>query len=84
MPDTVRERARRMGVDLDRPHAVLVLNGSSELRKRMASWAAGQAAQQRGLAAYRDGVGLLLLPADDPSARPSGWPASSRPASGSA
>jgi GAF domain-containing protein/sugar diacid utilization regulator len=66
--DTVRERARRMGVDLDRPHVVLVLKGPPELRQRIASWAASQAAQHAGLAAYRDGVGLLLLPAEDPSA----------------
>ncbi len=67
LPTTVRERARRVGVDLDVPHAVLVLRGSSELRKRVAGWAASQAAQLGGLAAYRDGVGVLLLPGDDAS-----------------
>ena len=45
--DTVRERARRLGVDLDRPHAVLVLKGRTGARQRVAAWAASQAAAAR-------------------------------------
>jgi sugar diacid utilization regulator len=67
LPNTVLERARRVGVDLEAPHAVLVLHSGSELRKRAAGWAASQAAAQSGLAAYRDGVAVLLLPSDDAS-----------------
>jgi hypothetical protein len=60
--EMVRERARRLGVDLDEVHAVLVLRGPAELRQRITAWAAGQAAHRGGLAAYRDGVGVLLVP----------------------
>ncbi|NJC72593.1 GAF domain-containing protein [Planosporangium thailandense] len=64
--ETVRERARRFGVDLDEVHAVAVLRGPAELRQRITAWAAGQAAHRGGLAAYRDGVGVLLVPGGDP------------------
>jgi hypothetical protein len=64
--ETVRERARRFGVDLDEVHAVLVLRGPAELRQRISAWAGGQAAHRGGLAAYRDGVGLLLVPGSQP------------------
>jgi len=67
-PQTVRERARRLGVDLDEAHAVLVLRGPPELRQRITAWAAGQAAHRGGLAAYRDGAGILLVPGSDPGA----------------
>jgi GAF domain-containing protein len=67
-PGTIRERARRMGVDLDQPYAVLVLRGPDELRQRITAWAAGHAAHSAGLAAYRDGVAVLLLPGADPAA----------------
>ncbi|MGC9667850.1 helix-turn-helix domain-containing protein [Planosporangium sp. 12N6] len=64
--EMVRERARRFGVDLDEVHAVLVLRGPAELRQRITAWAAGQAAHRGGLAAYRDGAGVLLVPGSDP------------------
>jgi sugar diacid utilization regulator len=67
-PELLRERARRVGVDMDRANAVLVLRGSAELRQRITSWATSQASHNAGLAAYRDGVGVLLVPGDDPSA----------------
>lgn len=67
-PEMIRERARRIGVDLDQPYAVLVLRGPAELRQRITAWAAGQAAHRAGLAAYRDGAGVLLLPGADPAA----------------
>jgi sugar diacid utilization regulator len=67
-PDTLRERARRTGVDLAAANAILVLKGPAELRHRISSWVTFWAGQQGGLAAYRDGVGVLLVPAEDPSA----------------
>jgi GAF domain-containing protein/sugar diacid utilization regulator len=60
--ETVHERARRLGVDLDEAHVVLALQGPAELRQRITAWGAGQAAHRGGLAAYRDGVGILLVP----------------------
>ena len=67
-PQTVRERARRLGVDLTEAHAMLVLGGRPELRRWLTAWAAGQAAHRGGLAAYRDGAGVLLVPGADPGA----------------
>ncbi len=67
-PGTGWERARRIGVDLAAAHCVLVLLGPAELRQRLTAWAAGQAAHRGGLAAYRDGHGVLLLPGTDPAA----------------
>jgi hypothetical protein len=65
LDDTVRERARRIGVDLDNAHVALVLLGPPELRQRISNWAAGHAAHRGGLAAYRDGHGVLLVPGTD-------------------
>jgi len=69
-PGTVRERTRRLGVNLDEPHVLLVLRGPADLRPRVTAWAAGQAAHRGGLAAYRDGLGVLLVPADEPGRGP--------------
>jgi GAF domain-containing protein/sugar diacid utilization regulator len=66
-PGTARERARRIGVDLDAAHVVLVMLGPVERRQRITAWAAGHAAHRGGLAAYRDGCGVLLVPGTDPS-----------------
>jgi GAF domain-containing protein/sugar diacid utilization regulator len=66
--DLVHERARRLGVDLTQPNTVLVLRPHAGARHRVATWAAGQAAEHRGLAADRDGAIVLLLPGDDPGA----------------
>jgi GAF domain-containing protein/sugar diacid utilization regulator len=66
--DLVHERARRLGVDLTQPNTVLVLRPPAGARHRVATWAAGQAVEHRGLAAERDGATVLLLPGDDPGA----------------
>jgi len=66
-PATVWERARRLGVDLAAPNAVLVLLGPGDLRQRITAWAAAYAASHGGLAAYRDGCATLLVPGEDPS-----------------
>jgi DNA-binding PucR family transcriptional regulator len=54
-------------VDLSAPNAVLVLLGPGELRQRITAWAAAYAASHGGLAAYRDGRAVLLVPGEDPS-----------------
>jgi sugar diacid utilization regulator len=66
-PGTVWDRARRLGVDLAAPNAVLVLLSPGELRQRITAWAAAYAASHGGLAAYRDGCAVLLVPGEDPS-----------------
>lgn len=61
-PAVVLERARRLGVDLDRPHVVVVFSAEARYRQRASSWAAGQASARGGLAGRHDGDGVLLLP----------------------
>ncbi|WP_204001559.1 helix-turn-helix domain-containing protein [Virgisporangium aurantiacum] len=66
-PAVVLERARRLGVDLDRPHVVVVFSAEARYRQRASSWAAGQASARGGLAGRHDGDGVLLLPGNDTS-----------------
>ncbi|GAB1693666.1 helix-turn-helix domain-containing protein [Krasilnikovia sp. M28-CT-15] len=65
-PVTVRQRARRLGVDLDDAHVLVVLSGPARLRERAAQWGAAQAAARGGLAAQRDGNVILLVGGDHP------------------
>jgi sugar diacid utilization regulator len=67
-PATVWERARRLGVDLAGANALLVLLAPGDRRQRISTWAAAYAASHGGLAAYRDGCAVLLVPGEDPSA----------------
>lgn len=62
-PVTLRERARRLGVDLDSPHVLVVVRPDGPVpRNRVLSWAGTYASARTGLAAARDGWVLLLLP----------------------
>lgn len=65
-PADLRERARRIEADLDCEHTVLVLGVEDITRERLAFAAAQHAAQRGGLAAVRNGHGVLLLPGDEP------------------
>jgi DNA-binding PucR family transcriptional regulator len=68
-PVTLRERARRLGVDLDFPHVLVVVRSADPVpRNRVLSWAGTYASARTGLAAARDGWVLLLLPGSDPGA----------------
>jgi DNA-binding PucR family transcriptional regulator len=67
-PAIVRQRARRLGVDLDTPHVLVVTRCAARHRQRAAQWIAGQASAHGGLAASRDGYAVLLLVGDDPAA----------------
>jgi DNA-binding PucR family transcriptional regulator len=67
-PDGLRERARRLGVDLEAPHAVVVLDADGVSRPRLAAAAARAAADRHGLAGAHSGRALLLLPQEDPRA----------------
>ncbi|MFB9902696.1 PucR family transcriptional regulator [Allokutzneria oryzae] len=59
--DEVRDRARRLGVDLDSPHCVVVVTGAA----RLAPAAARFAGAHGGLAVEHDGHVVLLLPGAD-------------------
>ncbi|MCX4638456.1 helix-turn-helix domain-containing protein [Streptomyces sp. P9-2B-2] len=71
-PRLLRERAARVGADLDAPHVVLAArtDGDDDAhshgadRRRLWSAASHLAATRRGLAAIRDGGAVLLLPLD--------------------
>lgn len=61
-------RARRLGVDLARPHAVAVLDCGPALRPRLAAETARTARRLGGLAGTRHGHVVLLAPCDRPGA----------------
>ncbi|WP_067182609.1 helix-turn-helix domain-containing protein [Microtetraspora niveoalba] len=61
------ERARRLGVDLDLPHVLVVARHEGQ-RERAAFWASSHAALAHGLAAARGDDVVLLLPGDGPGA----------------
>jgi DNA-binding PucR family transcriptional regulator len=66
-PASLRERARRLGVNLDDPHTVVVVDAGGLSRQRVASYATRLAADRRGLAGSHSGRVLLVLPQPDPA-----------------
>jgi GAF domain-containing protein len=65
--EALRDRARRLGVDLDGPHVVIAVRAGAALRPRLRSAAAHIAATRQGLAAAFESSTVLLLPGDEPS-----------------
>ncbi|MER7467919.1 helix-turn-helix domain-containing protein [Streptomyces sp. NPDC097981] len=59
-------RARKLGVDLTRPHALVVLHCDAALRSRLATEAARHARARDGLAGLHQGHVVLLAPTDSP------------------
>ncbi|WP_282697291.1 GAF domain-containing protein [Streptomyces sp. CC208A] len=59
-------RARRLGVDLARPHAVAVLDCEPAARSRLATETARTARRLGGLAGTRHGNTVLLAPCEQP------------------
>ncbi|WP_406186700.1 helix-turn-helix domain-containing protein [Streptomyces sp. NBC_01006] len=59
-------RARKLGVDLTRPHALVVLHCDAALRSRLAAEAARHARARDGLAGLHEGRVILLAPTDSP------------------
>ena len=66
-PDSLRDRARRLGVTQDDPHTVVVVDAGGLSRQRVASFATRLAADRRGLAGSHSGRVLLVLPQPDPA-----------------
>jgi hypothetical protein len=64
--DALRERARRMGADLDHPQTVIVARVAEGTRDRAVAQAGRLAAERRGLAALHDGLVVLCLPEIEP------------------
>jgi DNA-binding PucR family transcriptional regulator len=67
-PDGLRARARRLGADLARPHAVVVARVPESTRGRALAAAAHLAATRGGLAGLHDGHVVLALPDMAPGA----------------
>jgi GAF domain-containing protein len=65
--DNLRERARRVGADLDARHTVVVARSASGDRSRLVAAASFLAGKLSGLATERQGAVVLLVPLDDPS-----------------
>lgn len=65
-PAGLRERARRLGADLDRPSAVVVARVDERSRSRAVAAATHLAATRGGLAGAHDGDVVLLLPEVEP------------------
>jgi GAF domain-containing protein/sugar diacid utilization regulator len=65
--DNLRDRARRVGAELDARHTVVVARSASGDRSRLVAAASFLAGQLGGLATERQGSVVLLLPLDDPS-----------------
>lgn len=64
-PDGLTDRARRLGVDLSKPHVMIVARHGGQ-RERAAFWASSQASMRHGLAAGIGSEVVLLLPGDKP------------------
>ncbi|MER5774752.1 GAF domain-containing protein [Streptomyces sp. NPDC002039] len=63
-------RARRLGLDLARPHSVLVLHCEEAVRARLAAETARRARSLRGLSGAYEGRVVLVVPAVEPGDRP--------------
>ncbi|GHB57013.1 hypothetical protein GCM10010347_28950 [Streptomyces cirratus] len=61
-----RIRARRLGLDLSRPHAVLVLQCDPGMRARLASETARRARAAQGLSGVHQGLVVMVVPARRP------------------
>lgn len=60
----LRQRALRLGTDLDRPHVVVTVRHTGEQRQRAAFWAQAYAAECEGLSTERSENVVLVLPGD--------------------
>lgn len=67
-PEALRERAKRLDVDLEVPHVLVVARVGEGQRQRAAFWAASHVAIDHGLVASHGGEVVLLLPGDRPGA----------------
>ncbi|MFI5984509.1 helix-turn-helix domain-containing protein [Streptomyces sp. NPDC051555] len=64
----LRERTRRLGIDLDVPHVVVVVRPEGGELGRAVAWASSYAYRVGGLKGVRRGCIVLLLPGADASA----------------
>ncbi|MEU9026354.1 GAF domain-containing protein [Streptomyces sp. NPDC048383] len=62
------ERTRRLGIDLDRPHVVVVARPEGGELGKAVAWASSYAYRMGGLKGVRRGCIVLVLPGEDASA----------------
>ncbi|HEX4704665.1 MAG TPA: helix-turn-helix domain-containing protein [Pseudonocardiaceae bacterium] len=67
-PERLRSRARRLGIDLDQPHAVVIARPEGGAQGKAAMWASSYARRCNGLKSIRDGCVVFLLPGTDAGA----------------
>ncbi|QES48321.1 transcriptional regulator [Streptomyces venezuelae] len=67
-PAQLRDRARRLGLDVERPYAVAVIRPEGGSQGRAVVWASSYALRAGGLSTVRGGCLTLLLPSDNPGA----------------
>ncbi len=67
-PQQLVLRARRLGLDLGKPHVLVVARPEGEAHAKVSTWAALYAHRQGGLKRVQNGMAVLLLPGTDPSA----------------
>lgn len=73
-PAGLSARARRLGMDLGRPHAVFVLHTGAVPRPRLLAAAARIAQARKGLAGLHHEDVVLVCPAEDPAPGPGPGP----------
>lgn len=67
-PQQIAQRARRLGVDLRKPHVLVVARPEGGEQGRAVVWASSYAYRLSGLKTVQGGCIVLLLPGLDPSA----------------
>ncbi|MET9319091.1 GAF domain-containing protein [Streptomyces sp. NPDC003038] len=65
-PATLTTRARRLGVNLTRPHSVFVMHGETAARRRLLAVAAREGRARSGLAGLHHDHVVLVAPTDEP------------------
>ncbi|MFF8829492.1 helix-turn-helix domain-containing protein [Streptomyces sp. NPDC015131] len=67
-PRQLEDKARRLGIDVDQPHVVVIARPEGGAGGRAVVWAASYARRTGGLKSMHGGTAVLLLPGTDPSA----------------
>jgi sugar diacid utilization regulator len=67
-PQQLEERARRLGIDLNAPHVVVIARPEGEAHGKMYTWASSYAHRMNGLKSVHSGSVVLFLPGTDPGA----------------
>lgn len=67
-PQQLQKRARRLGVQLDTPHVIVLARAEGTMGSKGSIWASSYAHRMGGLSTIKNGCLVLLLPGTDPGA----------------